>query len=170
MSRTAPNTLTTHRSPNHSSSANITTPWATQAATFRTTGILSAEPTPRHPEERGGLAKFQGGFDWDFVDQALHKNINTTAVNAGGNGYLDPNPQIIAALDKKAASLQPGTGNGEEYCYGGDYNSYDPPDNNFNCNGIIGPDRQLNPHAYELAYQYQNIWAGADNFDGTVPT
>ena len=31
--------------------------------------------------------------------------------------------------------------------------------NNFNCNGIIGPDRQLNPHAYEVAYQYQNIWA-----------
>ena len=46
-----------------------------------------------------------------------------------------------------------------EYCYGGDYNSYDPSDNNFNCNGIIGPDRQLNPHAYEVAYQYQNIWA-----------
>ena len=22
-----------------------------------------------------------------------------------------------------------------------------------------GPDRQLNPHAYEVAYQYQNIWA-----------
>ena len=46
-----------------------------------------------------------------------------------------------------------------EYCYGGDYNNYDPSDNNFNCNGIIGPDRQLNPHAYEVAYQYQNIWA-----------
>ena len=128
---------------------------------------LIRKTDPTTPGRTGGLAKFQGGFDWDFVDQALHKNINTTAVNAGGNGYLDPNPQIIAALDKKAASLQPGTGNGEEYCYGGDYNSYDPSDNNFNCNGIIGPDRQLNPHAYELAYQYQNIWAGADNFDGT---
>ena len=45
-----------------------------------------------------------------------------------------------------------------EYCYGGDYNKYDPSDNNFNCNGIIGPDRQMNPHAYEVAYQYQNIW------------
>ena len=47
---------------------------------------------------------------------------------------------------------------GIEYCYGGDYNTYDGSDNNFNCNGIIGPDRQLNPHAYEVAYQYQNIW------------
>ncbi len=24
---------------------------------------------------------------------------------------------------------------------------------------FIGPDRQMNPHAYEVAYQYQNIWA-----------
>ena len=46
-----------------------------------------------------------------------------------------------------------------DYTYGGDYNSYDPSDNNFNCNGIIGPDRQLNPHAYEIAHEYQNIWA-----------
>ena len=52
----------------------------------------------------------------------------------------------------------PGTGQQEEYCYGGDYNNYDPSDNNFNCNGIIGPDRQYNPHAYEVAYQHQNIW------------
>ena len=83
---------------------------------------------------------FQGGFDWDFVDQALHRNI------------------------VKPMSILPYKMNNEELCkieytYGGDYNKYDPSDNNFNCNGIIGPDRQLNPHAYEVAYQYQNIWA-----------
>ena len=82
----------------------------------------------------------QGGFDWDFVDQALHRNI------------------------VKPMSILPYKINNEElrkieYCYGGDYNKYDPSDNNFNCNGIIGPDRQMNPHAYEVAYQYQNIWA-----------
>lgn len=82
----------------------------------------------------------QGGFDWDFVDQALHRNI------------------------VKPMSVLPYKMNNEElrkieYCYGGDYNKYDPSDNNFNCNGIIGPDRQMNPHAYEVAYQYQNIWA-----------
>ena len=82
----------------------------------------------------------QGGFDWDFVDQALHRNI------------------------VKPMSILPYKMNNEElrkieYCYGGDYNKYDPSDNNFNCNGIIGPDRQMNPHAYEVAYQYQNIWA-----------
>ena len=47
----------------------------------------------------------------------------------------------------------------EIYKYGGDYNDYDPSDNNFNCNGIISPDRVPNPHAYEIAYWHQNIWA-----------
>ena len=81
----------------------------------------------------------QGGFDWDFVDQALHRKI------------------------VKPMSILPYKMNNEElrkieYTYGGDYNKYDPSDNNFNCNGIIGPDRQMNPHAYEVAYQYQNVW------------
>ena len=44
------------------------------------------------------------------------------------------------------------------YTYGGDYNSYDPSDNNFNCNGLVSPDRVPNPHMYETGYEYQNIW------------
>ena len=31
-------------------------------------------------------------------------------------------------------------------------------DYNFNCNGIIAPDRRLNPHAYEIQYYHQNVW------------
>ena len=69
--------------------------------------------------------KFQGGFIWDFVDQAIHWKDS-----AGRN--------ILA--------------------YGGDFNSYDPSDNNFNCNGIVNPDRGLNPEAHEVSYFYQNIW------------
>ena len=45
------------------------------------------------------------------------------------------------------------------YSYGGDYNTHDPSDNNFNCNGLVSPDRRWNPHAYETAYYYQNVWA-----------
>ena len=45
--------------------------------------------------------------------------------------------------------------------YGGDYNDYDPSDNNFNCNGFITTDRRPTPQAYEIAYQYQNIWTEA---------
>ena len=44
------------------------------------------------------------------------------------------------------------------FTYGGDYGRYPASDYNFNCNGIIAPDRRLNPHAYEVGYYYQNIW------------
>ena len=44
------------------------------------------------------------------------------------------------------------------YTYGGDYGRYPASDHNFNCNGLINPDRQPNPHAYEVRYYYQNIW------------
>ena len=77
--------------------------------------------------------KFQGGFIWDFVDQALH------------------------GTDAQGRKI---------YTYGGDYNNYDASDNNFNCNGLISPDRVPNPHMYEVGYYYQNIWAtlvGAEN-------
>ena len=46
----------------------------------------------------------------------------------------------------------------EIFTYGGDYGRYPATRNNFNCNGLIRPDRQWNPHAYEVAYFYQNIW------------
>ena len=77
--------------------------------------------------------KYQGGFIWDFVDQALHGK------DSGGRDI---------------------------YTYGGDYNYYDPSDNNFNCNGIIGPDRQLNPHAWETSYYHQDIWTRPVNLMG----
>lgn len=44
------------------------------------------------------------------------------------------------------------------YGYGGDFNKYDASDNNFNDNGLIGPDRRPNPHAHEVGYFYQSIW------------
>ena len=46
----------------------------------------------------------------------------------------------------------------EIFTYGGDYGKYPASDYNFNCNGIIAPDRRLNPHAYEVQYYYQNVW------------
>ena len=70
--------------------------------------------------------KFQGGFIWDFVDQALH------------------------GKDAQGRDI---------YTYGGDYNTYDASDNNFNCNGLVSPDRKPNPHLYEVGYFYQNVWA-----------
>ena len=71
---------------------------------------------------------FQGGFIWDFVDQALH------------------------STDAQGRAI---------YAYGGDYNAQDPSDENFNCNGLVSPDRVPNPHMYEVGYQYQNLWVRA---------
>ena len=68
----------------------------------------------------------QGGFIWDFVDQAVYGR------NADGK---------------------------EIFMYGGDDGRYPVSDQNFNCNGLIAPDRRWNPHAYEVQYFYQNIWA-----------
>ena len=79
--------------------------------------------------------KFQGGYIWDFIDQALHK--------------------------KQADGTQ-------IYAYGGDYNSYDPSDNNFNCNGLLQPDRQPSPQIYEVGYHYQNIWSSLNESILTV--
>ncbi|MGM9752941.1 MAG: glycoside hydrolase family 2 TIM barrel-domain containing protein [Candidatus Cryptobacteroides sp.] len=57
----------------------------------------------------------------------------------------------------------------EIYTYGGDYNDYDPSDNNFNCNGLVSPDRVPNPHMYEAGFCYQNIWTELkDTLKGAV--
>ncbi len=49
------------------------------------------------------------------------------------------------------------------YAYGGDFGRYPASDHNFNCNGIINPDRKPNPHANEVRYYYQDIWATPKN-------
>ncbi len=74
--------------------------------------------------------RFQGGCIWDFEDQALWGIVRTGA-----------GPEVLTLT------------------YGGDYNDYDPSDNNFNCNGFITADRKLTPEAYEIGYQYQSIWS-----------
>ena len=60
-------------------------------------------------------------------------------------------------VDQGLRDKSPVTGK-EIFTYGGDYGRYPASDYNFNCNGIIAPDRRLNPHAYEVQYYYQNEW------------
>jgi beta-galactosidase len=44
------------------------------------------------------------------------------------------------------------------YCYGGDFGPDTvPSDRNFCCNGLVQPDRRLNPHAREVQKVYQYI-------------
>lgn len=63
---------------------------------------------------------YQGGFIWDFQDQALWT--------------------------------------GKIFAFGGDFDKADPSDGSFNCNGVVAADRSWHPHAYEIRYQYQNIF------------
>jgi len=75
---------------------------------------------------------YQGGFIWDFVDQALRWPADASKY---GTDHI--------------------------FVFGGDFNDYDPSDNSFCCNGIIAADRTLHPHAYEVAYQYRSILTSA---------
>ena len=60
-------------------------------------------------------------------------------------------------VDQGLCDKSPITGK-EIFTYGGDYGRYPASDYNFNCNGIIAPNRRLNPHAYEIQYVLQNVW------------
>lgn len=74
--------------------------------------------------------QYQGGFIWDFQDQAIKWPSEKSTT-----GYI--------------------------YAFGGDINKFEATDNSFNCNGVICADRSLHPHAYEIAYQHQDIWTRA---------
>ena len=71
---------------------------------------------------------YQGGFIWDFVDQALRWPADASVY-----------------------------GTDHVFVFGGDFNDYDPSDKSFCNNGIIASDRTYHPHAYEVAYQYRPI-------------
>ena len=71
-------------------------------------------------------------------------------------------------VDQGMRDRSPFTGR-EIFTYGGDYGKYPASDYNFNCNGIIAPDRRFNPHAYEVQYYYQNAWITDKGFkDGKL--
>lgn len=83
--------------------------------------------------------EYQGGFIWDFVDQALCRKVEPST--HGGTDHV--------------------------FSYGGDYNDSDPSDGSFNCNGIIAADRSWHPQAYEVRYQHRSIHTSLDAASGT---
>lgn len=76
--------------------------------------------------------QYQGGFIWDFVDQAQR-------------WPSDPEEY----------------GTDHIFIYGGDMNDYDASDGSFNCNGFIASDRSWHPQAYEIRYQHRSILTSA---------
>lgn len=78
-----------------------------------------------------------GGCIWDWIDQAVWK-----------------------CTDK----IDPKTGARERYLsYGGDYDEQ-PNDGNFNCNGLIGPERKVSAKLVEVGHVHRNlvVTRGAD--------
>jgi beta-galactosidase len=74
----------------------------------------------------------QGGFIWDWVDQALYQRLPP--------GYKSPPPMK----------------RGFYFAYGGDFGDQ-PNDGNFVCNGLVQADRRPNPHLAEVRKVYQHI-------------
>ncbi len=70
-----------------------------------------------------------GGCIWDWVDQGLRKYT--------GYQNADGSPEWF-------------------YAYGGDYGDR-PNDNNFCCNGVIGPDRKVTAKLHEVKKVYQYV-------------
>lgn len=88
------------------------------------------------------MGNSQGGFKeyWDLIRKypCLQGGFIWDFVDQGLRGYA-PDGSMI-------------------YTYGGDFNLYDGSDNNFNCNGLISPDRVSNPHMAEVKKVHQSIW------------
>ena len=54
------------------------------------------------------------------------------------------------------------------WAYGGDWSRYDASDNNFMNNGLITPDREPNPHMFEVGRVYQDIQMKKGSKDNSV--
>lgn len=95
------------------------------------------------------MGNSEGGFKeyWDLIRKYPHLQ---------GGFIWDFVDQSVRWKGKNGATI---------YAYGGDFNRFDASDNNFCDNGLISPDRVPNPHAYEVAYFYQNIWTTPANLE-----
>ena len=94
---------------------------------------------------------YQGGCIWDFQDQALRWPYDPA------QGKVCAQSGAGSRLDKDKPSWL--------YVFGGDFNTYDPTDESFNCNGIVSADRVPHPGTEEVRYQYRSIHCSASADD-----
>lgn len=117
-----------------------------------------AEGNPTKPlimcEYEHAMGNSQGGFTeyWDVIEK--YPSLQ-------GGFIWDYVDQGFAKKNEKGKLF---------WAYGGDYGPADvPSDNNFNCNGLVAPDRSWNPHCYEVKNVYSNIKIKSfDKQSGTV--
>lgn len=94
-----------------------------------------------------------GAFIWDWVDQSRLLPLDKAKLQ---------NKEKEEAYDYFSKSnahenLYKEENNGMFFCYGGD-NDEQPNDNSFCVNGLVSPDRDVQPELNEVKYRYQNFW------------
>ena len=90
---------------------------------------------------------YQGGCIWDFEDQALRWPYDPA------QGKVDAMSGAGPRTERDKPSWI--------YVFGGDFNTWDPTDESFNCNGVVSADRVPHPGAEEVRYQYRSILCSA---------
>ena len=117
--------------------------YASQAYTMQ----YSADPSMTKPliqcEYGHAMGNSEGGFKeyWDII---------RSSPKLQGGFVWDFVDQSIRWKDVRGRHF---------FAYGGDFNNYDPSDQNFCDNGLVSPNRVPNPHMYEVGYCYQDIWS-----------
>jgi beta-galactosidase/beta-glucuronidase len=106
----------------------------------------SMPPAASAGDSKAYRARLQGGFIWDWADQAMLARL----LRPGEQG---PAPGAIA---RPVGSGNGGDSDGDDstslltWAVGGDFGDA-PNDGQFCCNGLVGPDRAPNPAYHEAA-------------------
>lgn len=95
-----------------------------------------------------------GGFIWDWVDQSRLLPLEKANLQ---NKADEDGPYDYYATQKAHQNLYKNENDGMFFAYGGD-NGDQPNDGSFCVNGLISPDRDVQPELYEVKYRYQNFW------------
>mgnify|MGYP002725574646 CR=1 FL=1 len=97
-----------------------------------------------------------------FLEEYAHAMGNSLGVMRAYWDIIEAHPNLIGAaiwdwVDQGLRKPIPGAKAGESfYAYGSDYGDQ-PNDENFCINGLVNPDRQPNPHIWEVKKVYQYI-------------
>ena len=86
----------------------------------------------------------QGGHIWDWVDQS---RITEYTKSGAWNYYADENAHKSLYADKM---------DGKYFGYGDDWGGKQK-DSNFCINGLVSPDRDVQPELYEVKYVYHEF-------------
>lgn len=115
---------------------------------------IKAHPNPDRPYILSEYAHAMGNSMGNFKD---YWDIFRSTKNFQGGFIWDMIDQSVYKKREDGTVF---------FAYGGDFGPKDvPSDNNFLNNGVFNPEREPNPHAFEVKNVYQNILTSWDNND-----